>query len=64
MVNSKDKIKRYFREEAPANSMGASSSVAGTGAIDMFDPVMDFHRRKQMDDLKAYLDRLRKQQTR
>lgn len=63
MENSKDRIKRYFREEAPANAMGASSSVAGTGAIDTFDPVMKFHKRSQLDDLKAYLNRLRQQQS-
>ena len=31
---------QYLLEASPANSMGASSSVAGDGAVDVFDPVL------------------------
>jgi hypothetical protein len=33
-------------EDIPANSMGASSSTPGTGAIDMFDPILRKHKKK------------------
>jgi len=29
-----------IKEEAPTNSMGFSSSIAGTGKIDTFDPLL------------------------
>lgn len=64
MEEPQDKIKKYFKEDAPTNSMGASSSVAGTGAIDTFDPILGahdrIHRRKPIDDLNEYLQKLRK----
>lgn len=58
-----DKIKKILRENAPTNAMGASSSTAGTGAIDTYDPVMSFHVRKQRDDLNAFIERMRKQKS-
>lgn len=39
---------------APTNSMGASSSTAGTGAIDTFDPVLISLVRRAMPNLIAY----------
>lgn len=33
-------MKKKLKEEAPTNSMGSSSSVASTGSIDTFSPVM------------------------
>lgn len=59
-MNSKAKLRKYLKENAPTNSMGASSSTPGTGNIDTFDPVMRFHKRDQKDDLKAFLERQRK----
>lgn len=65
MNDAYNKIKKYIREDAPTNSMGASSSVAGTGAIDTFDPILGahdrIHKRKAIDDLTEYLERVRKQ---
>lgn len=56
-------MSEHIKEDAPTNSMGASSSVAGTGAIDTFDPILGahdrIHRRKPIDDLNEYLDRIR-----
>jgi hypothetical protein len=33
-------------EDVPCNSMGTSSSTAGTGAIDIFDPVLKVQLKK------------------
>ena len=41
-------------EAAPANAMGASSSVAGGGNIDIFDPVLISLVRRSMPNLIAY----------
>jgi hypothetical protein len=41
-------------EAAPVNSMGASSSVAGDGAIDIYDPVLISLVRRSMPNLIAY----------
>lgn len=40
--------------EAPTNSMGASSSIAGTGNIDIYDPVLISLVRRSMPNLIAY----------
>jgi len=46
-----NKKKKKINEEAPTNVMGTSSSVAGSGPIDTFDPLLKFKslikRRKQ-----------------
>lgn len=44
----------YLFEAAPANAMGASSSTAGSGNIDIFDPVMISLVRRAMPNLMAY----------
>jgi hypothetical protein len=44
----------FLHEGAPVNSMGASSSSAGTGAIDTFDPVLISLVRRAMPNLVAY----------
>jgi len=41
-------------EAAPTNAMGASSSTAGSGAIDTFDPVLISLVRRSMPNLIAY----------
>ena len=41
-------------EAAPANAMGASSSTASDGAIDIFDPVLISLVRRSMPNLIAY----------
>ena len=41
-------------EAAPVNAMGASSSTAGDGAVDIFDPVMISLVRRSMPNLIAY----------
>ena len=41
-------------EAAPTNAMGASSSVASSGAIDTFDPVLISLVRRSMPNLIAY----------
>jgi hypothetical protein len=41
-------------EAAPTNAMGASSSTAGDGAIDIFDPVLISLVRRSMPNLIAY----------
>ena len=41
-------------EAAPVNSMGASSSVAADGAVDIFDPVLISLVRRSMPNLIAY----------
>jgi hypothetical protein len=41
-------------EAAPTNSMGASSSTAGDGSIDTFDPVLISLVRRSMPNLIAY----------
>jgi hypothetical protein len=41
-------------EAAPTNSMGASSSTAGDGAIDIYDPVLISLVRRSMPNLIAY----------
>ena len=41
-------------EAAPANNFGASSSVAGDGAIDIYDPVLISLVRRSMPNLIAY----------
>jgi hypothetical protein len=41
-------------ESAPTNAMGASSSVAGAGNVDIFDPVLISLVRRSMPNLIAY----------
>jgi len=41
-------------EAAPTNAMGASSSVAGTGNVDIYDPVLISLVRRSMPNLVAY----------
>ncbi len=41
-------------ETAPANAMGASSSVANAGSVDIFDPVLISLVRRSMPNLIAY----------
>ena len=41
-------------EAAPANAMGASSSVAGDGSVDIFDPVLISLVRRSMPNMIAY----------
>ena len=41
-------------EAAPANAMGASSSTASAGAVDIFDPVLISLVRRSMPNLIAY----------
>ena len=41
-------------EAAPANAMGSSSSVASTGNVDIFDPVLISLVRRSMPNLIAY----------
>ncbi len=41
-------------EAAPTNAMGASSSTAGDGAVDIFDPVLISLVRRSMPNLIAY----------
>lgn len=41
-------------EAAPTNAMGASSSTAGDGAIDIYDPVLISLVRRSMPNLMAY----------
>ena len=41
-------------EAAPTNAMGASSSVAGDGSIDIFDPVLISLVRRSMPNMIAY----------
>jgi len=41
-------------EAAPANSMGASSSTASAGSVDIFDPVLISLVRRSMPNLIAY----------
>jgi len=49
----KDGSQQLF-EAAPTNSMGASSSTAGAGPIDTFDPVLVSLVRRAMPNLVAY----------
>ena len=41
-------------EAAPTNAMGASSSTAGDGSVDIFDPVLISLVRRSMPNLIAY----------
>jgi hypothetical protein len=41
-------------EASPTNNMGASSSIAGDGAIDLYDPVLISLVRRSMPNLIAY----------
>jgi hypothetical protein len=42
----KDKPLKEEGEGAPANAMGGSSSTAGTGGIDTFDPLLKKPKKK------------------
>ena len=44
----------YLFEAAPTNAMGASSSTASTGAVDIYDPVLISMVRRSMPNLIAY----------
>ena len=45
---------RLFEANNPTNAMGASSSTAGDGAVDIFDPVLISLVRRAMPNLMAY----------
>lgn len=45
---------RLFEANNPTNAMGASSSTAGDGAVDIFDPVLISLVRRAMPNLIAY----------
>jgi len=45
---------RLFEANNPTNAMGASSSSAGDGAVDIFDPVLISLVRRSMPNLMAY----------
>lgn len=45
-------IREEVASAVPANSMGASSSTQGTGGIDIYDPLMQFLRRRKKKKLK------------
>ena len=45
---------QFLFESAPTNSMGYSSSTAGTGQIDTFDPILISLLRRSMPNLVAY----------
>lgn len=49
-----DNSQFMLSEVAPTNSMGASSSTQGTGAIDTFDPILISLVRRAMPNLIAY----------
>lgn len=54
---SKDRslsLTNLLSEAAPVNAMGASSSVAGDGHIDLWDPVLISMVRRSMPNLMAY----------
>lgn len=44
----------YLMEAAPVNSMGASSSTASDGSVDIYDPVLISLVRRSMPNLIAY----------
>ena len=44
----------FLSEAAPANAMGASSSTAGDGSVDIWDPVLISLVRRAMPNLIAY----------
>ena len=44
-----NKLKEDGVAPAPVNAMGGSSSTAGTGGIDTFDPLMK--KRKKLSDI-------------
>ena len=45
---------RLFEANNPTNAMGSSSSTAGDGAVDIFDPVLISLVRRSMPNLMAY----------
>ena len=45
---------KFLKEAAPTNSMGASSSTAGDGAIDTWDPILISLVRRSMPQMIAY----------
>ncbi len=45
---------RLFEANNPTNAMGGSSSTAGDGAVDIFDPVLISLVRRSMPNLMAY----------
>tara|TARA_Y100000310_G_scaffold344909_1_gene460393 strand:+ start:3434 stop:4783 length:1350 start_codon:yes stop_codon:yes gene_type:complete len=47
-------VPQSLLEAAPTNAMGASSSTAGDGAIDIYDPVLISLVRRSMPNLIAY----------
>lgn len=44
-------------EGVPANAMGTSSSVAGAGGIDTFDPLLGHAKRREKKKLRDVLKR-------
>lgn len=51
---SQNLLGEAFADGRPGNSMGASSSTAGDGAVDIFDPVLISLVRRSMPNLIAY----------
>lgn len=49
-----DSLTYLLSEDAPTNSMGASSSTAGTGNIDIYDPILMSLVRRSYPNLMAY----------
>ena len=47
-------VKSLLGEAAPTNAMGASSSTASAGSIDLFDPVLISLVRRSMPNMLAY----------
>ena len=54
LENQETAIREQMLTETPVNAMGASSSTAGDGAVDTFDPVLISLVRRAMPNLIAY----------
>jgi hypothetical protein len=48
--------KKIVKEDAPTNSVGTSSSIAGTGAVDTYDPLLTKKIKKISRVLKRFKD--------
>lgn len=54
MKTNTEHARLFLSEAAPINSMGTSSSVAGSGPIDTYDPIIVSLLRRAMPNLIAY----------
>src|SRR6185369_4455627 len=54
MKVNNDHARLFLSEAAPINSMGTSSSTAGSGPIDTYDPIIVSLLRRAMPNLIAY----------